>query len=329
MNEWHFYAYLFAHFDVTFLATVQKLAQSVLAYVQVPLVSSVTLYIAGTTAQEFYRPNGNPIFFLQNKLIRALVVMVALTTATYNDLAIKLLLNAIPNELTAAVAGAVGNGPLAPNAFDKMWGGSWAASVQSYKAISGWSPKSFGLLIVIAMYIACSAVSIFYAFMIFMGSHVLLGIAVIVGGLFILCILWPRTEKYFNGWLAVVGSLIVTQVLVVALLSVLMTQSSDIIGQITKLNGDPAFKANDEFAQLHYLVEAGLMFFALGYLSKRMPEMAQAIMSGIATEIAPVTSMAGGMMSAVRGGASNPSRSGAPSGGAAGLRSIQPVGAAP
>src|SRR5690348_6714029 len=110
MNAWHFFAFLYQHFDQTFLGAVQRLIQSLVTAMRIPIITAVTFYIAGLAAIELYDPSGNPISFLIKKVIRGAIVILSVTAANYSDLFGTFVLNTLPNEITSAISGALPGG---------------------------------------------------------------------------------------------------------------------------------------------------------------------------------------------------------------------------
>jgi type IV secretion system protein VirB6 len=335
MNQWHFFAYLYTTFDQTFLQALQQMITNAVNYIRVPLTSAVTLYIAGTAAIELYAPGGDPMFFLLRKIIRAVIVVLAVAVANYSNLFGQFLLTTLPNEITSAIAGGPANGTLAPDAFDKMLGGVWASGNEVYKNISGWSAKAFGLVIVDVFYIFFSSIAIAGGFIIFMAQHILLGLCVAVGPLLLPLLLWQRTVRFFDGWIGTLLALILTQVLIVALLSILVKVNTLILQQIAALNGTAGINANDELSQLHYLVDGVVLTASIGFFAGVVPFIARSIAGSVAAEVAPITRMAHNAVSAglgatgrvaagVTGAVGNVASSAA-----AGMRSLKPTGKAP
>lgn len=332
MNSWQFFEFLFETFDTRFLQAVQGMITAVVAAVHTPLLLSVSVYIGSIAAMELYQPSSDPLFMLFRKVIRAAIVIFAVTAANYTNGIATLLLTTLPNDLTAVITGAGGNGQLAPEAFDRLWGGAWAAGNQVYANIAGWSLKGILLMLMIGGYWFLSGLAILAAFMVFIVSHILLGLLIATGPFFIPFLLFERTYGYFSGWLATVLSLIVTQMFTVGLLALFLPVIGQILLQVGALNNGTGLNARNEMAQLHYLIEAGLLFVALTYLTSRIPPLAQAVMGGVAADLGPVARMAhaaigdtGRATAAIARAAGHGSGGGAPSK-AMGLRDITPAG---
>jgi type IV secretion system protein VirB6 len=334
MNSWQFFAYIFDNFDVQFLAAVQQMATALVNYVRAPLTAGIMLWIAGMSAIELYHPGSEPLMGLFRKVIRAGLVLAMVGAANYTALFGTFALTTLPNEITAAITGAASGGALTPAAFDQMLGGGWAGLVQIWENLSNWSVKAMVIGMVAGAQFLVGAIFIAVGFVVFISSHIMLGLVIVVGPLFVCMLLWDKTVHLFNAWVAAILSLIVTQVLIVALLSLLLTTETNILNQITALNGAAGANANDVAGQMHYLVEATILFFMIGYLSPKIPQLAERLTGGAATGISAFSQMAHGAVAsgakAAGGGAAASGVKAAGGGlaraGAAGMRSLNPTG---
>jgi type IV secretory pathway VirB6-like protein len=314
------------------MAFVQGMESQLSAAVRGPLLLAVTLYIAGMTAMELMNPGGDPLLGLFRKIIRASVVLSAASMATYTPWVHNILLNDLPNSITNAISGAAGNGALAPAAFDTLLGQAYATGLMVYKSLSGWSAKSVGISITVGLYLMASAICIGAAFFMFLAAHILLGLTVAFGPMFMCFLLFPRTLRYFDGWLSTALTLVLCQALLVGLLSLLINVETDIIHSILALNGSSGENASDEFGQLHFLVEGFILFASIGFFAGTMPIIAARIMGGAAAEFSPITRVVNGALSsgaAAVGQMAMGSSAPASGGGAQGMRAISIAGRSP
>jgi len=333
VNDWAFFATIFAQFDVQFLAAVNAMIGQVLDVARAPLVAAITVWLAGSTIDELLHPGGEPLLRLVRKAIRAGVVVIALTAATYNQLAGQMLLTELPNGITAAITGATGAPQLAPAAFDHVWGAAWASGLEVYKNLPSWSLKGVALGILVGLYFIGAMLAISVAFLIFVASHILLGLVIAVGPLFVALFLFERTQRFFNGWIGTVLSLIMLQVFVVGILGLLINVETQIVKEIAGANGAAGVNANDEITQLKLIIEAFAVFAMMAFLTTRLPGLAGAVMSGVAADIAPISHMVHSALYAGTAGpavsAARAAGSGVRAGSAAAMRSIRASGAAP
>lgn len=336
MNSWTFFQTVFDGFDTQFLAAVQGMANALIAAVRTPLLVGVTIWLAGTTAIELYQPGNEPLLMLVRKVIRAGFVLGLVGAAGYTAIFTTLMLTTLPNEITAAITGTGDAGALTPAAFDKMFSGGWVAVVQIWENLSAWSVKSIVVGLTATVEAVVGSFFIGIGFAVFVASHVMLGLVIIVGPLFVCMLLWEKTVYLFNAWISGMLALVMTQVLIVAMLGLLLTTETNILTQITALNGATGANANDVAGQIHYLIEAGILYFLIGYLSPRIAELAQALTHGAAPGISAFSQMAhgavasGAMKAASKvADAAGSAGSALGSAGAAGMRSLTPAGRAP
>jgi hypothetical protein len=255
MNAWTLFSSLDQNFDVPFLDGVQALLSALIAYVRQPLLAGAVVWIAGTAMVEMYAPGGDPMTGLVRKLMRAAIVIFLVSSApTFNQYIGNLLLNTLPTDISNAVSGVAGGPTVAAASFDQLLNQAWAAGLQVYKNLPAWSLKGVGLMILVALYWAVAAVTIAVSFLVYLATHVFLGLVVATGPLFVCCLLWQRTTRFFDGWLGAAGSLILTQVLVVALLAMLVQVESRLVLEIAGLNGSGGVNVNNEVGQLHLLL---------------------------------------------------------------------------
>jgi type IV secretion system protein VirB6 len=337
LNAWRFFAYLYTHADTPILAWLVAAETRLSDALAAPLMLVVTLYIAGMTAVELFKPGGDPLMGLFRKMIRASVVISAVGMATYTPLVHNILLNDLPNSLTNAVSGATGNTALGPAAFDTLLNQSFATGLMVYKSLSGWSAKSFGLSVTVGLFLLASGFCIGVAFCIFLAAHVLLALTLAFGPFFMCALLWGKTVHWFDGWLSVALTLVMCEALLVGLLSLLINVETDLIHEITNLNGSPGINMSDEFAQLHLLIEGFILFASIGFFASVLPFLAARMMGGAAMEFAPITNAFHGAMGGAAGAAgrtlAGPAPQQAPGQGlghgSAGMRQTAPVGRAP
>ena len=305
MNAWHLFAWLDSNLDVQFLNGVQALLSALVTYVHAPLLAGAVVWLAGTFMVDHYAPSGiDPMTGLVRRLMRAAIIVFAVSSAaTFNQYLGNLLLNILPTDIGNAVAGAMGGPRVDANVFDTLLNGGWTAGVQVYKNLPGWSLKSFGMMFVVAIYWVVAFFTIAISFLVYVASRVFLGLTVALGPLFVCCLLWQRTARFFDGWIAAAGSLILTQVLIVALLALLLAVENRIILQIIGLTAMGGAGVNWFVDQIQLLLDAAAMFFIAATLSKQLPDLARAIMGGIAQNISPYRNAAMGALGGAAGAA--------------------------
>lgn len=330
MNEFTFFADLFQNFDTAFLASVQRIVVAMAAAVRAPLTLAITIYLGATAAMEIYSPGSDPFFMFVRRVMRAVIVLAAVTGANYTDTFVNLFMTTLPNELTAAVTQAGGAG-LAPNAFDKVSSTGFAAGVAIWMASAGfWSTNGIGIVFLVGAYWVLSAICVVVAFLVFIASHILIGLLVCTGPLVICFLLWPRTTRYFDGWVSALLASVFTQVAIVILLTILIDVETLILQQVIATNGGA--NMNQQFGQIRLLLEGGSLFFSMAYLATHVRSLAYSIWGGASAEISPISRMVTNALSTSAAAGSAGAQQAAAwassgaSSAAAGLRSIIPVG---
>lgn len=332
MNKWQFFAYLYQHFDVQFMAAVQAMIGAAVQAVRPPLIAGVTVYLAATTADDLMRPGGDPFHPFIRRAIRVIVVLLAVTAANYTQWFANELLQDIPNGVSQALAGATGGQQVTANAFDQLWNAAWASGEEVYKNIPSWSFKGMGMMLLVGLYWVAAAVAVGVAFLIYIASHIMLGLLVSVGPFFVALFMWDWSRKFFEGWIATCLAVVVTQIFVVGLLALLIGVENEIVREIAGNGGPLGVNANDEMSQIQFLVEALVCYAMMAFLAKQLPAFAARIMNGVAPDIAGISSMAhGALFAPVRAGgraAAPHVARGARLGVAAGARAARAVGRA-
>jgi len=293
MNDWHVFTWIYQSFWQPFLAAVNAMAGNLSGAVILPATAGATIYIAAMAYQDLYGGGANPILDLARRCVRIGLILACLTTGTYVGTISNLVLTTVPNELAQAVTGAAAVGA---TAFDKLGGQVWGSCAQVWNNLSVFDVKSIVLGIFAGLYLIYSATWIAIAFAIWLITQIGLGLVIAIGPLAIACLLTPQTARFFNGWLASVVTFIVAELMIVTLTAVLVTTVNNTLAQILTANAATGANANDLGAEIHQLVNAGLMFTIAGFNSLAIVPIARAIGGGAAAEIAPVTRWAHGQV---------------------------------
>jgi type IV secretion system protein VirB6 len=333
MNPWHIFAPLYQSFNTPFLAAVNGLATNLIGELGVLATAAATIYIAVTFSLDLFGGGGgNPVLDLVRRCGRVALILSALTVANYTGTIVNLLMTTLPASLAAAVTGGT---PVGAGAFDVLGGQMWAAVSQVFNNVSIIEPKSMVLAIFAGLYAGYSTVAIALCFSLWMITQVGLGLVVVVGPLAIVCLIIPQTVRYFNGWLSCIVSFIVSQLMIVVVISLLLATVNSTLAQILAGNGAGGANANDLGNQVHQILNAGLMFTVAAILSLSVVPIARAIGGGAAAELSPVSRWANSKIGAGHAAVGGAAVSGARAAGsafssnaAAGLRSIKPVGKA-
>jgi len=236
--------------------------------------------------------------------------------------------------LTTAIAG---NGaPVAAAAFDTLAGSVWAAGAQMLGSISAFDVGDYvvmGLGVILCDGLCLIGLGI--AFTLWIVTAVSLGLLVAIGPLALLCLILPQTSRFFSGWLSGIVTAIVAQFLYTALIALLIATVQTLLVHILATNGSTGANANKVADQLHLLFGAGGIFLIAGFVSLAIVPLARLIGGGAAAETAAISRWAHGQLGAgaraaggAVAGAAAAVTLGLSKNGAAGMRSITPVGKA-
>jgi type IV secretory pathway VirB6-like protein len=329
---------IFEQFDVQFMAAVNSTANNMLAAVAPLALFAIAAWIAGTMAIELYSPGAEPLMLFVRKIIRAALLVALLTAASYTELFEKFALTTLPNELIAAATGNTqGTGALTPDAFDRLLQGGWGSAMLIIKNVSAWSPQSVLLALIAAIEFIVGGLFIAVGFVVWISTHVSLGLLITIGPLMICTMLWDKTLFMFRGWISTLLSLIMSQVLLVAFLALLLVTANNLLQAMATAN---TANINDIAAQVAYIVSSGMLYLMVFYLSPKILGLAQSVIGvaspGIAAMSQMVHSAVGGSVSGAAGAGGRASAAGgagsaAPvslSGGKAAMRSTTPAGKA-
>ncbi len=365
MDQWTLFQTLFNGVDGLFLLAVQTNSAAMAAGVNAAMVSLVTVWFAATSAMDLFgQGNNDAVMACVRRAIRAAFVLGLLAAANYTSIFATYVLTTAPNELMGAFTGAAAQTGTTPAAFDKLLNGGWAATAILLKQLNWLQPSSILLAALALVEFAVGAVFIAIAFLTWMMAHIMLGLAIIIGPLFVACLLWEKAVYLFNAWVNALLSLTLAQVLVIGLLVLLLPVETQILQGILVLSqpvtGAAAIAAapqvfatpdgsgvgyamagqagsgdNDIAGQVHYFIEAALIYFAIGWLAPKVVALAERLTSGAAPGIAAFSAAAQARLasgaSAIAGAAGRVAGIGGASGaagGAAGMRSISPTGRA-
>jgi type IV secretory pathway VirB6-like protein len=335
MDTWTLFQFLYETFDVQFLTAVNTNANNLLSALTAPLIVGVTVWLAGTMAIELYSPGAEPLMLFVRKLIRAALVVGLITAAAYATIFEQFVLTTLPNELTAAITGNQSAGALTPDAFDKLLQGGWVSVVLILKNVSAWNPQSVILALLAVIEFGIGGLFIAVGFLVFIASHIMLGLTITVGPLLVCALLWDKTVYLFNAWISTILSLVLTQVLIVSLLALLLRTENNLLQQMVAANSAGGVNFNDIGGQVHYFMESALLYFMIGYLSPKIAELAQSLTRGAAPGIAGASQMAHGMLGSAASRVGQDAAAGAQaasgatlSGGKAAMRSLTPAGKA-
>jgi type IV secretion system protein VirB6 len=299
--NWHLFSGAYTGIDEPLTNAVDAALGNMIGYVNPTLKVLLTIYIIWIALQARWVPTGAPVSGLIAHAARgAVIVMLLSNTATFNQWVGTIFLHSIPDELGNALNGSVGGGsPITGGAqFDDVWNGAWKAGLVVYKNLPEWSMKGAFLALAVIAFWVLSFIAVGVGFLMFLGAHVLMALLMITGPIFIACALFPVPRRFFAGWLATTVGVLVTQVLVVALMSLMVLIQKN---QLSQVQAVPA--GADIMGQIGSLIGvAGLLFICAG-VAKQIPGLAVGIAGGAYHQFGDLVGAAAGAATAIASGA--------------------------
>jgi type IV secretion system protein VirB6 len=339
MNAWGIFAFLYNGINAPLLSFVNTMITTVAGAVMPPLLTGVTIWIGGMSAMDLFHSNGgDPLMALVRRLIRSGIVIGLADAATYTQIFGTFVLTTLPDEITAMIAQAA-NGAAAAvnaNAYDILINQSWVSLTQIWNNLSNWSVKSIIMGVFAGIDVLIGAVLIAVSFVVYVASHLLLGFAIAIGPLFVGFLLWEKTIPWFNGWIGVLASTVLIQVLLVALMAFMAGVQTNNLAAILALNAANGTNANDIGSQIHYLFDATAIYLIIGVVAMQIPAWASAITGTLAPGISQISQMAYGALASSAGPAARGAigaadavaRPPASAGDRSSIRSLRPPGRA-
>jgi type IV secretion system protein VirB6 len=306
VSNWHLFTGAYAAIDEPLTNAVDAALDNLIGYVSPTLKVLLTIYIIWIALQTRWVPTGAPVSGLIAHAARgAVIVMLLSNTSTFNQWVGSVFLSTIPDGLGNALNGTIGSGAITGGTqFDDIWNGAWKAGLIVYKNLPEWSMKGAFLALAVIAFWVFAFIAVGAGFLMFIGAHVLMALLMITGPIFIACALFPASRKFFSGWLATTVGVLVTQVLVIALMSLMIqVQRSELI----KVQAAPA--GADIMGQIGSLIGvAGLLFICAG-VAKQIPSIAAGIAGGAYHQIGDLVGAAARAATSIASGAYGAGRS--------------------
>jgi type IV secretion system protein VirB6 len=301
MNNWAFFATLYAGINGPVTAFVATAIAALSGYVTPILQAMIVVYIAGNALVLALRGGGDDALMalLRNAIRAALVLFIVSNVANFNQYFGTLFLTTIPTEVGNQLTNAAGAQAVTGAAFDTVANQAYHAGLSVFEALP-WSLKSIVLGGLIGIYWILAVFAIGIAFAAFISAHIMVALAVAIGPLCVCFFLFPATRGFFNGWVAVLLSSVLTQILTLVVLGLLTASENQTIGQIVTGSGGVGNAATSQLLQLIY----GMVLFGLvALLAVQVPGIAFGIAGGVNHSIASITQMFGSSAAAVGRGA--------------------------
>ena len=256
-----------AQIEQPLLNGVDRVSDRMLAAIGGPLHWALVIYIAWLGYGIAFGRLTEPLRDTWGRIGKAAAIAGLLTAGTYNPWIRDFFLNGLSNDLLGTITGTV-----SPQAFDQVWGVAFEGGLAVWKSLS-WTDIGFQMLIVLYWLMALLASAL--GFLIYMISHLLLGLYVSLGPVFIATYFFAATRSLAERWVGSVLTMIVLQFLTVSLLVLLIPAENQMLAGIGTVG-----VLGDAIAKIHALFAAIVLFaVAIGVLIQ-LPGAASALAGG-------------------------------------------------
>ena len=224
--NWAVFQSIFDQVETPLLQQVNAISDSLLGAVAGPLRAAMVIYVALVGVMIITGRMNEPLRDTWGRLAKGAAIAAFLTAGTYNQFVRDFFLNGLPNDLTAAITG--GAGTVNAGAFDVVWNKAFGGGLAIWKTLSF---TDFGFELIIAIYWLAALVATAFGFLVWMASHIILGLYVAVGPVLLATFLFPATRSLAERWVGSMLSMILLQVFVISLLVVLTGAENSLLVQ--------------------------------------------------------------------------------------------------
>jgi type IV secretory pathway VirB6-like protein len=137
--------------------------------------------------------------------------------------------------------------------------------------------KSVPLGLGVVAFVVFAAVSIAYAFAIYMTAMIISVVAVVTGPVFLALAAVPMTRRFAAGWFGVLVGGCTTQLMALAVIKLLTGTEAKMLQQTVI----PAASTNNSIDLLWGLVQAAILLALCAAVIKKIPDIARAIAHGV------------------------------------------------
>jgi type IV secretion system protein VirB6 len=269
--NWTLFSDIAKQIEDPLLQAVSGVTDTLISGVAGPFKAAMILYVAMVGLMIVSGRMTEPLRDTWGRLAKGAAVALFLTAGTYNQYVRDLFLNGIPNDIVNAITGAAG-GSVDAAAFDHVWNKAFAGGLAVWKNLGTFD---FGLMGVICIYWLAAAVATSFGFLVWLASHILLGLFVAVGPLIVGMFLFPATRSIFERWIGALLSMIFLQVFIVTLLVVLIGAENTLLANVTSAGG------GNPMAQIQVLFGAIILFIIASVVVVQLPGAATALAGGM------------------------------------------------
>lgn len=269
--NWSIFQSMFDGIEQPILDKVNGISDLLLGAVSGPLHAALIIYIALIGVMIVSGKMNEPLRDTWGRIARGAAIAGFLTAGTYNQYIRDFFLNGLPNDLLSAVTG--GSGSVSAASFDHVMNKAFGGGLAVWKNLA-WT--DFGLQILVIVYWFAGAVATGFGFLVWMASHIVLGLYVAVGPILLATFLFPATRSLAERWLGSMITMVLLQLFVVSLLVVLTGAETTLLANIATAGG-----GGNPIAQIQVLIGAIVLFVICGVVVVQMPGAASAIAGGM------------------------------------------------
>ncbi len=269
--NWTLFADIAKQTEDPLLKAVSGVTDTLISGVAGPFKAAMILYVAMVGLMIVSGRMTEPVRDAWGRLAKGAAVAFFLTAGAYNQYVRDLFLNGIPNDIVNAITGAAG-GSVDAAAFDHVWNKAFAGGLAVWKNLGRFD---FGLMFIIGLYWLAAAVATSFGFLVWLASHILLGLFVAIGPLIVGMFLFPATRSIFERWIGALLSMIFLQVFIVTLLVVLIGAENTLLANVTSAGG------GNPMAQIQVLFGAIILFIIASVVVVQLPGAATALAGGM------------------------------------------------
>ena len=268
--NWSIFAQIAEKIEQPLLTAVSGVSDNLLSAVSGTFRTAMVLYVAMVGLMIVNGRMNEPLRDTWGRLAKGAAVAAFLTAGSYNSYIRDFFLNGLPNDISSIITGSAGSVTAA--SFDHIWNKAFGGGTTFAKTLSSWG--DFGLWILLVAYWIVAAVSTGFGFLVWLASHVLLGLFVSIGPLMVPLFLFPATRSLFERWIGSLLSMVILQVFVVTLLVVLVGAENTLLANIATGTGD-------SFGKAQTLLGAVILFVVAAVIVIQLPHAATAIAGGM------------------------------------------------
>jgi type IV secretion system protein VirB6 len=273
--NWSEFTTIYNNINPALTSSVNNVVASMLSGVSGILTTAMTLYVAVVGLMVISGRMAMPIRDVWFLFAKAAVVAVFLQASQYDTYVRDFFLTTLPNSLTTGITGSAGT--VGASSFDHIWNKAFGGGLAVWKNTS-WT--DIGLQILIVVYWMAAAVATAFGFLVWMASHVFIGLFVAIGPAMICMFLFSPTRPMFERWIGALVSMTLLQVMVVILLVVLIGAENTLLANISTAGGGGT-GTGGAIAQVQVLFGAIILFVVAVAVIVQLPGAASSLAGGM------------------------------------------------